>query len=450
MQKNPLLPKGCRISILGLGLSGMAALRYAIDCGAHVRVSDQTDKTSLCTKLEGFDIDACDIEYGGHSFEFLTQSDLIFVSPGAECSELLGRLEKQGIPLVGELALAAAVELPPVIAITGTNGKTTVTSLIGELVAASGKKVYVGGNIGYPLLDYLRSGEHADYLVLELSSFQLERCGEFTPHIGLLLNITPDHLDRHGDMAGYRKAKMELFVRQGQSDYSLVYGDDSFCTPGSVQSTLLGFGREDGCAIKVVDHGFSFELTGQSESYDLSGTPFDTTTGTLNAAPASYVARLVGVAQGDIEKVLREFDLGEHRMELCGRVNGVSYYNDSKATNTGAVISGLSQLGDTILIAGGRDKGDDYSLLRESVAEKVKHLILIGEASPLIADALEGLVPTYKATSFEDAMNYAHKIAENGQAVLFAPACSSFDMFANYKDRGDQFKAQVQRLGQGR
>lgn len=449
MQNNPLIPKGCRFTILGLGISGMAALRYAASCGAQIRVSDQADEQSVSQKLEGLGVSCSDIEAGQHSYSFLADSDLVFVSPGAECGSLLRELEEAGVQLVGELSLAAAVELPPVIAITGTNGKTTVTSLIGELVAAGGKKVYVGGNIGYPLLDYLRSGEKADYLVLELSSFQLEQCGDFAPHIGLLLNITPDHLDRHGDMSGYRQAKMELFARQSEDDFSIVYGDDSFCTPDATKSSVIAFGRDEGCAIRVRQHGFSFAIDGCDEAYDLSGTPFDTSTGALNAAPASFVARLAGVEKNCIENVLKDFDLGEHRMELCGEVNGVLYYNDSKATNTGAVISGLSQLGETVLVAGGRDKGDDYALLRESVAEKVTQLILIGEATPLIADALHGIVPIYQATSLDDAMTYAHRVATKGQAVLFAPACSSFDMFANYKDRGQQFKSQVQRLGRG-
>lgn len=449
MQENPLIQQGTTFTVLGLGLSGMAALRYALACGARIRISDQADKKVLLQKIDGLGLDDCEIEAGGHSFDFLADSDMVFVSPGAECSDLLEKLREKGVQLVGELSLAAAVELPPVIGITGTNGKTTVTSLIGKLIAAGGKEVYVGGNIGYPLLDYLRSGKKADYLVLELSSFQLEQRGDFAPHIGLLLNITPDHLDRHGDMVGYRNAKMALFTGQEEHDYALVYGDDSFCTPDSVKSSVLSFGRSKECPIHVQEHSFSFTINGYSENYSLLGSPFATTTGALNAAPASFVARLAGVAKEKIEQVLKGFDLGEHRMELCGLVNGVSYYNDSKATNTGAVISGLSQLGETVLIAGGKDKGDDYSLLRESVAEKVTELILIGEATPLIADALQGVVPIYEATSLENAMDYAYEKATDGQSVLFAPACSSFDMFANYKDRGEQFKLQVQRLESG-
>ncbi|CAG37628.1 UDP-N-acetylmuramoyl-L-alanine--D-glutamate ligase [Desulfotalea psychrophila] len=449
LKKNPYIDAHTTFAIIGLGVSGKAALRYALGFGAHLLVSDRRDEEALLAQLVALAGDVVvDYEAGGHTFQFLSQADVIFVSPGFADGELLARLRRAGVQVLGELALAAPVLDRPVVAITGTNGKTTVTSLVGDLLRASGKRVFVGGNIGVPLLDLLSSGDEVDVIVLEVSSFQLELAGDFSPHIALLLNLSPDHLDRHGDLAGYRAAKMHLFQKQGMTDIAIVSGDDPLCllSDGCGEASRYLFGFSAASDISVAAGHFEFDFAGQREIYSLRDSALDNRTGWLNAAPAAFIARSLACAKADIERGIAAFTLDAHRMEPVASIAGVQYYNDSKATNTGAVISALQQLVRVILIAGGRDKGDNYRLLREAVAGHVRTLICIGEATPLLVAALEDVVQVYRATSLAEAVSLAASFAEEGDSVLLSPACASFDMFANYQDRGEQFRRQVLQL----
>jgi UDP-N-acetylmuramoylalanine--D-glutamate ligase len=346
--------------------------------------------------------------------------------------------------------LAAPVLQCKVVAITGTNGKTTVTTLIGELLEAAGRQVSVCGNIGRPLLDCISSGEKMDVAVVEVSSFQLEDAGGFRPDVAVILNITPDHLDRHASIEEYVQAKAKLFSRQHGDDVAVICGDDLICLELSQQliefkPLMFGHLRENDAYICESDIYLRWQ--GQLEKYDLTGSPLDNHIGRLNSAAAIMAARACGCEKPVIEEALRLFKPLPHRMELVDVIQGVRYCNDSKATNTGAVISALRQAkGNIVLIAGGRDKGEDYRLLRPIVEEKVKKLILIGEAAAQLDAQLGDLVPTVFADSLEKAVLLAHDEAVYGDTVLLSPACASFDMFDSYGHRGQIFRDSVQRL----
>ena len=444
---HPSLHSNIHMVVMGLGVSGMAAVRYGLACGAKVSVSDVGSKIDVENKLKSVAGGATvQFESDGHTDEFLLQADILFLSPGISVDDRIRNIEKKGVKVVGELAIVADLIDVPIVAVTGTNGKTTVTSLVGELLKASGKKVFIGGNIGIPILNWLLSDEDVDVVVLEVSSFQLETAGDFRPTIGILLNITPDHLDRHGSMNEYRNAKLNLFANQGKDDVAVIFGNDCFCTDaplgGGGKKILFGVG--DGQDVVLNAGHISFCYEDKYEKYSLSGTVFNNNIGLLNSAPAIYAARKLHCSHEDIEKGLKDFALDEHRLEFVRSIDGVDFYNDSKATNTGAVISGVQQFESVVLIIGGRDKGDDYKLLRDVVVERVKFFICIGEAAPLIVEALGDLsVPFVEAASFHEAIQLAQQLALSGQTVLLAPGCASFDMFKNYQDRGNQFRDSV-------
>jgi len=450
--QDKIIADGC-VAVMGLGVSGRAAVRYLVGQGVKVLVSDTRDSQHPQAASDRAFLTEQGVEYegGGHTLAFLRRAGQILVSPGiSQDLEILQQLRALGIPVLGELALVAPLLQKPVVAITGTNGKTTVTALIGKLLQQAGKKVFVGGNIGTSIFDYLSNPEEVDVLVLELSSFQLEAAGSFKADVAILLNVTPDHLDRHGSMAGYVAAKMKIFSGQGRNDTAILNGDDQLCRDlsariGDRRQLLFGHGTD--CRARIDGHGVLLEWQGKEEVYDLTGSMLDNATGYLNSASAILAARSLGCDREAIAQGLAAFQLAPHRMAWVGEGAGVSYYDDSKATNTGAVLSALASFsGNVILIAGGRDKGDDYSLLQESVAGKVRCLILIGEAAELIARALTGMTELHQAESMEAAVRLAALLARPGDTVLLSPACSSFDMFDNYGHRGQVFAAAVQKV----
>ncbi len=448
------IESGKRAVVMGMGVSGRAAVKFLLTQDVVVSVSDSRQFSDLSQADQEYLLEnGIAFEGGGHSEDFLGRNDFIVISPGIPTDlPILQQMSERNIPVLGELALAAPYLTECVVAVTGTNGKTTVTSLIGELLAASGKEVFVGGNIGTPLLDYLRRGERADVLVLELSSFQLESAGNFCPHIGLLLNITPDHLDRHGSMAQYTAEKMKLFAHQQINDKAILCADDPLFR--QIRSLLTGqevycFGKsENTCAASGHSNRISIALKGEKEqSYSLAGTALGSHTGLLNAQAAVLAVSLLGCQRKAIEKGLQGFRPAAHRLQHVRTLAGVDFYDDSKATNTGAVCSALASFsGNIILLAGGRDKGEDYVVLKELLRQKVRQLILLGEAADAIATAVGDAAPIRRATSMEDAVSLAAELALPGDVVLLAPACASFDMFENYGQRGDVFTRAVMDL----
>jgi len=329
-----------------------------------------------------------------------------------------------------------------------------VTTLIGEIAKAAGKKVFVGGNIGTPLLRYVLSGEKADVVVLEVSSFQLQLAGAFAPRVGVLLNITPDHFDLHANMDEYAAAKMRLFAHQRPDDTAVLCLDDEITVRKAhllihrlVPRRLVTYGHEGHCLARLGEHGLTLRWHGAEEDYDLSGSQLDFPIGVSNAAAAVGATRAFGIAPDVIRAALRAFTPLPHRLQPVRELAGVRYINDSKATNTGAVIAALQQVpGPTVLIAGGRDKGEDYRLLTEAVQHHCRGLVLLGETAPLISEALDGIVPIEMATDMAAAVQSAAQLALPGDVVLLSPACSSFDMFGGYAERGEAFMAAVDGL----
>jgi UDP-N-acetylmuramoylalanine--D-glutamate ligase len=441
---------GMCVAIVGYGVTGRSAASYCLSCGAKVIVSEADSELKFVQQYgDYFQQNNIIYEAGGHSWEFLKQADLVIVSPGIDLDgPLFKELRKEGIPLLGELAVAAPLLRVPVAAITGTNGKTTVTSLLGHILEEAGYKAFVGGNIGTPLLDYLQQRD-ADYLVLELSSFQLETAGEFRADIGILLNLSPDHIDRHKGFDRYAQAKMNVFSNQKGTDVAIVYGDDLSCmgVKDNLAAKVLTFGESPASDAVIKGRCVRIKSEGNEEIYDLTGTQLGTPIGARNSGAAILAANQWGIAPETIRAALATFQLQPHRMQWVGEVGGVTYINDSKATNTGAVIAALEQFKDgVILIAGGKNKGEDYSVLQDSLREKVKALILIGEAAELIMSAVKDCCPIFVVKSLEEAVTQANGRSAAGDTVLLSPACASFDMFGSYGERGRVFIEAVKSL----
>ena len=447
------LQPGMKAVVIGLGAAGLSTVRFLRNLGVQVAVSEknreeQMDAATLAYLRE----EGILLETGGHTKGFLEGADCLVPGPGVPLSlPVIKQAQALGVPVAGECALAAGRFKVPVIAVTGSNGKTTVTSLIGALLKSSGKRPFIGGNIGTPLLDFFLDPEKYDSAVLELSSFQLDLAGAFRPDIGLLLNISPDHLDRHGSLEAYAAAKIKLFQAQKPGDVAILGSDDRrvdavILNPGVARYC---FGQEDSCAARIVEDAVHIALPGRSsERYLLAETKLHSSVNRLNAAAALLAATFCGCEPQALRQGLAAFEPPPHRMAEAGQIGGVRYINDSKATNIGALEAALAGCDKpVILIAGGRDKGGDYTLLTDVIRRKVKLMVLIGEAAQLMARALGGVVAVAFATSMEEAVRQASAGAIAGDVVLLAPGCASYDMFSGYEERGQIFAACVQALG---
>ncbi|MFA6465087.1 MAG: UDP-N-acetylmuramoyl-L-alanine--D-glutamate ligase, partial [Desulfurivibrionaceae bacterium] len=355
-----ILQPGAHVVVVGLGKSGVSAVRFLLNLGVKISVSEGGRQENLEGDLvRWLKEKRVFVETGGHTSELLTSADCILVSPGVPLGIApLAAARQKGIPVVGELALAKDFLKPPVVAVTGTNGKSTVTTLIGDLLRGSGKKVFVGGNIGVPLAEYLAGPQDCEAVVLEVSSFQLDSGGEFRPQVGVLLNITPDHLDRYASYGEYVDSKMSLFKNQEPGDVAVVNGDDPLVagwlgkaaeqkSPWPLRSEIRQYSScgAPGMAACLSGTRVWVALTGEqgkiSEEYELAGTPLAQAPNTENAMAAILAVRAMGCNQADIQKSLAGFAPLPHRLALVAEVDGVSYYDDSKATNVGAVFSAL-------------------------------------------------------------------------------------------------------------
>jgi UDP-N-acetylmuramoylalanine--D-glutamate ligase len=457
--------QGSHILVVGLGKTGQAAVRFFLQHGARVSVSESAPRGSILPELLSWlKANNISLETDGHSIGLFTSAEIIFVSPGIPLNiKPLAEARHQNIPIIGELTVAAQFIQTPVIAVTGTNGKTTVTTLLGDFFQAASKKVFVGGNIGTPLFDYFSGSQDADVIVAEISSFQLDTCSDkrgLPFKTAILLNITPDHLERYTSFAAYVDSKFTIFAAQNPDDYAILNADDAEIMnrrnlwPSSKQ---FFFGERLADLAGASINGDTIHLKNSSsitlpnnmhgEVYNLGSSSLTTGSNLQNAAAAILGARLMGCQQQDIQKTLASFKPLEHRLTLVGEVDGVSYIDDSKATNVGAVHSALDSMQQPIiLIAGGRDKGGDYSVLTEPVRQKVKHMLLIGEAKDTMARALMAFTNIEMLDTLQEAVFRAASLAVPGDAVLLSPACASFDMFANYAERGKIFKKSVLEL----
>lgn len=446
------LKEGMSAGVLGFGRAGQAVCRYLAAQKLSVLVSDRRQRADL-SQAEQQIITQTGARYqgGGHGADFFKGCAFVIKSPGVDPQQRLAReIRALPVPLLGELALAAGRFEVPVIAVTGSNGKTTVTELIGALLKAAGYSVFVGGNIGTPLFEYFLDHSAFDAVVLEISSFQLESCGSFIADVAVLLNITPDHLDRHGSMAHYARAKMKVFASEDQQRLAIINGDDPLIGAYlnlAARQQFCRFGVEPESQVLVGKAEVVARVGGSAQSYRLAGGDLATLTGCYNSAAAILATQPFDLPHRSVTQVLRSFKTGPHRLELVATIKGVRYINDSKATNTGAVKSALGQFDSgVILIAGGSDKGDDFRLLREAVARCVKQLVVIGNSATHLIDALADIVAAERAETLEDAVLRAADMAVAGDVVLLSPACASFDMFRSYTERGRVFKTSVHRL----
>ncbi|HEY3196947.1 MAG TPA: UDP-N-acetylmuramoyl-L-alanine--D-glutamate ligase [Nitrospirales bacterium] len=448
--------QGKRVAVIGFGRSGQSALRLLSALGARVAIADRKPESELAQVLSGVVASPVELFGNGQYEGALRGSDLALISPGVPMSlEPLQDARRTGIRLLGELEFASRYLTGRLIAITGTNGKSTTISLIGELLKNAGFDIFVGGNLGTPLADAALlslQGRQWDFVVAEVSSFQLETIETFHPWIGAILNVTPDHLDRYPSFKDYAAAKARVFENQTADDYAILNADDAglaIFRPFSLGRPVRFSRRE------TVTRGVFLQREmimsnlreATEEVVPIADLRLRGVHNLENVMAATAVAVLAGCPMNTIRRTLQEFRGLEHVMEVVRVLRDVTYINDSKGTNVDATIKALESLpGPVILIAGGREKGEQYPGLVEAVQGKTKQVILIGEARTRFREMLKGAAPVSLAGTLADAVQQAASLARPGDTVLLSPVCASFDMFQDYKDRGRQFKERVNEL----
>jgi UDP-N-acetylmuramoylalanine--D-glutamate ligase len=445
--------KNKRVLVVGLGRSGAASAVFLQERGAKVTVSDSKSEAQLQNDIPALLDRGISIEAGRHGERTFRDQDLIVVSPGVPSDQpQLQQARALGIPVIGEVELAFRHLQGKVLAITGSNGKTTTTTLVGEILAKSGKRTLVGGNIGTPVISLVGRSTPDTHLVLEISSFQLETIERFRPWIAAILNITPDHLDRHHTFQAYVDAKARIFENQQAGDFALLNADDSACVglKNRMKSQLYWFSRkqqgERGAFLKggqiIFRHDGTEQTVLRRNEVQLKGEH-----NVENVLAAVAMSMLAGCAPEQVRRAVMEFRAVEHRLELVTSINGVAFYNDSKATNVDATIKALESFpGNIHIILGGKDKGSDYTVLNPLLRERVKRAYLIGAAAEKIASQIQGAAPLVRSGTLEHAVRQAFDAAKSGDVVVLAPACASFDQFENYEQRGRIFKELVMSL----
>lgn len=437
---------GKNVTILGAGRSGLATALFLAERGATVTVSELStlafDKDPFLADLKARGVK---FESGAHSIEAISSADLIVTSPGIKPeAEVMVRARKLKKEVVSDIEVAYRLAEVPIIAITGTNGKSTTCALISHILTESGFKAPACGNIGVPILAEL--AKKPDYLVVEVSSYQITYSPTFAPQVSIWLNLTPDHLDWHGGMNGYIDAKRQLFANQKPGQFAVLNMDDKIVADTKTEATVFPFSVSS--AIKK-DGAF---MKGDRLAYRLNGVrnllcPFNELKiigqhNVENVLAAISACALVGLKPAEIEKHVKSFAALEHRLEFVATIEGVAYYNDSKATNTASAIKALEAFGDekVVLIAGGRDKGTDLGEFVDSIKKHVSNVILIGEAKDRFEKALKagGFADCHKVEDMVAAVELGGRLRQG--AVLLSPACASFDMFKDYEDRGRVFK----------
>ncbi|HKU41992.1 MAG TPA: UDP-N-acetylmuramoyl-L-alanine--D-glutamate ligase [Polyangiales bacterium] len=447
---------GKRVLVVGLGKSGLSAVRVLAQHGAKVIVNDLRDAAQLGDAAKQAQQFGAAFELGAHEPLLFTSVDAIVLSPGVPPLPAIEAADRAGVPVLSEVELASYFISPSasVLGITGTNGKSTVTTLVGEMCQRTGRPTFVGGNLGTPFCDVAGTpAADGGYVVVELSSYQLERVSRLRVHVGALLNITEDHLDRYPSFRAYAAAKARLFDCQREGDAAVVPDGDALCEELAArgQAKVSRFGGARG-AVRVEGGAIVDDASGKLLA--VSELRMRGAHNVSNACAAALVARLGGVPRAVIAEVLRSFAGLPHRMVHVADLDQVAYYDDSKATNVGATVAALDGLAPEVqrivLIAGGKDKGGDYAPMRERLARCGRAVVLIGEARPIIERALAGAPYAIEsAESMADAVQRARRLAQPGDAVLLAPACASFDMFRSYAHRGDVFQDAVRELQGG-
>jgi UDP-N-acetylmuramoylalanine--D-glutamate ligase len=444
--------KGQKVLVVGLARTGVATAKFLKANGSLVTTTEVKPKEEMgeaIQELKGVVISA---EWGEHRTETFLNQDFIVVSPGVDLTiEPIQKALQHGVRVISEIELAYHFIHVPIIAVAGTNGKTTTTLLLGEMLKEDGRKVGVGGNVGEPLILLAGGGDQWEVVVVEISSFQLEAIEAFRPRISVLLNITEDHLDRYPSYDDYIKAKLRIFANQNSEDSAVLNRDDPIVMQfrEKVKAKKVLFSLKE----KLVEgtfsngHTISLRFGGKGEEYSLAKASLKGIHNVENMMAALTAARIFGCSKRAVQAVLDRFKGLEHRLEFVREIEGVLFYNDSKGTNVGSVVKSLESFSEpVILIAGGKDKNGDLGPLEKLIRKRVKHLILIGEAKERMNRELGGLTDTVLAKTMEEAVLFAHQKAKAGEVVLLSPACSSFDMFKDYEERGKVFKEAVKRL----
>lgn len=457
--------KGKKVLILGFGVTGISLVKFMCKQGARVVVSDIKQRAELndslkeCAHLRGIEYDL-----GKHSPEHFQDADLIIVSPGIPLDlRPLQEARERGVVITNEVDLGASHLEQPLIGITGTNGKTTTTSVIAEMFKEDGRSAYVCGNIGNPIINYVTDEQKADFIVAELSSFQLELIEKLVPAVALFTNLDQDHLDRYHNMEAYIDAKKKLLQACQKSSFVVLNYDDPIVSRFSLESPgrTIWFTKRNpleiggdfaegfvGCYYLANEKKIIGKFTGEEEVYDVSKLRLFGDHNKENVMAAICVARTMAVSSHAIQKVIDTFPGVRHRLEFIRRKGGVFFINDSKATNVMSLNRSLEafQKNPIILIAGGKDKDMDFTPVRRLVEDRVKLLILIGEAKEKINRALGDYTETYLLGTFEEAVLLAYQKSQSGDIILLSPGCASYDMFRNYEERGDYFTKLVNNL----
>jgi UDP-N-acetylmuramoylalanine--D-glutamate ligase len=447
--------KNKRVLVVGLGKSGLSAAMFLREQGARVTVSDTRSAVALAKEIPALLEAGIMVESGGHGLLTFRRQDLIVVSPGVPMdTPEVKQVVAFGLPVIGELELASRYLKGDVVAITGSNGKTTTTTLVGQIFADAGRATLVGGNIGLPVIDLVKESTSETVSVLEVSSFQLETIEEFHPHIAAVLNITPDHLDRHGSFESYAAAKTRITENQTAEDFLVLNAEDKAAQMVALKTKAQIYWFSGRRPIKqgAFVHGESIlfiprEGAKAEPVMPVSEIHLKGSHNVENVLAAVCMARLGNISAESIRASVAAFKAVEHRLELVKLVNGVEFYNDSKATNVDAAMKAVASFAGGIhLILGGKDKDSDYSLMSELLKERVKIVYTIGSAAEKIERQLHGVVKIVPAETLQAAVSKAANAATVGDVVLLSPACSSFDQFENYEQRGRVFRQLVNEL----
>jgi len=407
-----------KVTIVGLARSGLACANLFYDLGSDVSITDNQNNNVTQRNAARLKSKSIKVELGQHSENFIKGRDFIVVSPGVASDSLPLAWAKQfSVPVISEIEVGWLLCPARIIAVTGSNGKTTVTTLIGKILEAKGEKVFVCGNIGNPFCAELEKMKEGDFVSLEVSSFQLETIKDFKPNISIIINFTKNHLDRYRNMQEYLEAKKRIFMNQNKNDYLILNSQDRTLRElaKDARANIVYFSAEEGL--------------------------------NPNQAAVMVAGKVLGIGREMCLDVFKKFNGVEHRLEYVTEINNIRFINDSKATTVDSAIWALENIASPILlIAGGKDKGLDYSGVLEMARKKVREVVLIGEARQKLKGAFKGLLPINEAESLEEAVSIAFSKAKKGDSVLLSPMCSSFDMFSDYEERGRVFKEAVFKL----